>query len=207
MVLQEELNKLDIPKSIAIGFAIAALYWILFYNPGKSIQDKIDMSAKTIAKSQASIAQVRKALEDEKRFKTDINEINREMKDFLNHFSPDMDTNKLSARVSTFAEENDIVVVRLKPIEKSSEFPTYLETAVEFEVEGPFHNIMEFLSNLTKMGKAIDFSTMEFKTTVKGDYPLVSLKTTLVVYSSNETISTPSTSPQTPGQTGGQTGG
>lgn len=188
MDLQDEFNRLDIVKCIIIGLGVAGFYWALFFNSGKGIQAQINMATQTISKSQQSISQVRKALEDEVRFKNEIKNINLEMKDFLDHFSPDMDSNKLMAKVSTFAEENDVVVIQLKPIEKPSEFQDYLETAVEFEVEGPFHSIMEFISSLTNMDKAIDFSKMEFKTTVKGDYPLVSLKTTLVVYSSNETV-------------------
>ena len=53
---------------------------------------------------------------------------------------------------------------------------------MEFKIEGPFNNVMEFVASLTKQERAIDFSEMVFKTTVKGDYPLVELTTVLVVY-------------------------
>ena len=43
---------------------------------------------------------------------------------------------------------------------------------------------MEFVSRLTQMNRAIDFSDLEFKAVVTGDFPVVAMTTTLVVYSS-----------------------
>lgn len=186
MDLQEEFNKLDLQKCFAIGIGLAALYWVLWYNDGSGFDTQIIQAQQNISKNQAALNQVREALDDKKKFEEEIKTITQNMKDFQRYFAPDMDTNKLQAKVSQLAEQHSLVVINLKPLEKTSEFPKYSETAVEFRIEGPFHNIMEFISSLTKMEKAIDFSKMNFKTTVKGDYPLVELQTTLVVYGAKE---------------------
>jgi len=187
MDIQEEFNKLDVQKCFAGGIFMLLLYWLLFYDSGATHDVQISQAQQTIQKNKKALNQVRQALEDQKKFEDEIKNITLNMKDFQRYFSPDMNINKVQSKISQLAEVHSLVVNNMKPLEKSSEFPTYLETAVEFRVEGPFHNVMEFISSLTKMEKAIDFNKMEFKTTVKGDYPLIELKTTLVVYSSAET--------------------
>ena len=188
MDIVEEFKKLDLPKSFAIGLGVAGLYWVLVFDSGKSLQAQIDVASKEIAKNRTSLERVRKALDDKNKFQAEIKDINLNMKDFQRYFAPDMDINKLLSQVSTFAEKHGLTVNRLKPKERQSEFEKFEETSVEFEVEGVFHNVMEFVSSLTKMEKAIDFSKMEFETTVRGDYPQVKLKTVLVVYTSSEDI-------------------
>ena len=186
MDLQEEFNKIDLQKSFLVGVVILGLYWMLFYDDGASYDALITQARQAEAKSLSSLQKVRKALDDQKKFEDEIKNITLNMKDFQKYFADTMDVNTLLSKVSTYAEEHNIVVNNLKPVQKTSEFPNYPEVAVEFKVEGSFHNVMEFIADLTRMKKAIDFSKMEFKTTVKGDYPLVQLTTTLVVYNASE---------------------
>jgi len=186
MDFQEEFNKLDLKKCLGIGVGILGLYWVLLFDDGSRLQAQIIQARQTIVKNRAALEKVRKALDDKKKFEKEIKNITLNMKDFQKYFAPDMDTNKLLSKVSAFAEQHGVVVNNLKPVTKESEFPKYTETAVEFKIEGSFHSVMEFVASLTQMQKAIDFSKMEFKTTVKGDYPLVELTTVLVVYGSSE---------------------
>ncbi len=188
MDLQEEFNKLDLKMCLMIGFGLAAGYWFLFFDNGVVLESQISQHQTQINTARTSLDQVKKAIEDKARFQREIEEITLNMKDFQKYFAAGVDANKLLSKVSQFAEKYGLVVEFAKAVTKNKEFPNYEETAVEFVVEGNFHNIMEFISSLTTMEKAIDFSKMEFFTEVGGDFPVVKLKTTLVVYSSSDSL-------------------
>lgn len=187
MDLQEEFNKLDLQKSLLIGIVLAGLYYMMLFNDGTGILVQISNVKASIKENQAALAQVQQAIADQKKFDREIKVITQNMKDFESYFDPRGTTqNDLQAKISGFAEKHSLQVNEMKPAPKNSEFPNYKETAVVFKVEGPFHNVMEFISSLTKMDKVIDFNKMNFVITVPGDYPLVQLTTTLVVYSKME---------------------
>ncbi len=187
MDLMEEFNKLDLQKCFLVGIALVFFYWLLLYDAGTSIDVQIVQQKQSQQKNSEALKRVRKALDDKVRFEEEIQTISANMKDFQTYFSPEgMDINVLQGRVSKLAEDHSLIVNKMSPEERSSEFPKYGETAVKFSIEGPFHNIMEFVSSLTKQERALDFSEMKFKTTVKGDYPLVELQTVLVVYTSKD---------------------
>lgn len=182
MDIQEEFNKLDLQKCFIGGFVLLGLYYLLLFDSGARIDAQVAQANQNLTQNRTAMQRVRKALEDKTKFEEEIKNITRNMQDFQKYFSADMNMNLLQSRVSQLAEQHSLVVNSLKPVEKANEFPKYKETAVEFKIEGPFHNVMEFVSSLTKQERAIDFSEMVFKTTVKGDYPLVELTTVLVVY-------------------------
>ncbi len=187
MDLMEEFNKLDMQKCFLVGVGLVFFYWLLFYDGGKTLDAQIAQQIQSQKKNETALQRVRKALDDKVRFEEEIQTISRNMQDFQKYFSPEgMSINVLQSRVSKLAENHSLIVNKMEPGERSSEFPKYKETAVTFSIEGPFHNVMEFISSLTKQERAIDFSEMNFKSTVKGDYPLVELTTTLVVYTANE---------------------
>lgn len=188
MNIRDQLNQLDFRKSVTIGLVLAVLYYFLGFNDGSSIEGSITQLRGQIATQQSSLAQVKKALADKKKFEIEIKNIDLNMKDFNRYFIEPMDILSLSGKVSQFAENNQLIITSLKPAQKTAEFPDYPETAVDFIIEGKFHDIMTFVGDLTKMQKAIDFSTMEFTTITGGDFPVIQLKTTLVVYGSREGV-------------------
>lgn len=185
MDIKQEFEKLDLPKSFGIGFALAALYWVLMFDDGSRFDSQINQKNQEIATSRTKIKSIVETIENQKKFEFELKELNQNIKDFQVYFEQDVDQNKLQAKVSEFAEQNNVVLNKLTKAEnRQSEFDKYKETAVDFEIEGDFNRIMQFISKLTQMNSAIDFNKMSFKTLVGGDFPVVSFKTTLVVYSS-----------------------
>ena len=198
MNVRDQFNQLDMRKSVTIGLFLAVFYYLLAFNDGSSIDRTAAQLRSQMATQQSSLNQVQQALADKKKFELEIKNIALNMKDFNRYFIEPMSVIDLSGKISTFAEENELVINTLKPSEKDREFPDYPETAVEFTVEGNFHNIMIFVSRLTQMKKAIDFNSMEFTTVTGGDFPVVQLKTTLVVYGSREGSTPESSSAEEP---------
>ncbi len=190
MDIQQEFEKLDIPKSFGVGLIIAALYWVLIFDDGSGFDAQIMQKNQEIITGRAKIKSIVETIENQKKFELELKELNQNIKDFQVYFEQDIDQNKLQTKVSELAEQSKVALNKLtKAADKANEFEKYKETAVYFEIEGDFDKIMEFISRITQMNSAIDFSKMEFKAIVGGDIPIVSFKTTLVVYSSWPTVS------------------
>lgn len=186
MDIREQFAQLDLRKSIFIGLGLVVFYYLLAYDDGSKIERTINQLKGQIATQQSSLKKVQQALADKKKFEDDIRKIDLNMKDFNRYFTNPMTILDISAQISKYAEMNQLVIDSLKPASKDAEFPDYPEVRVDFVVEGNYHRIMKFVGQLTQMNKAIDFSTMEFSTVNGGDFPVIRLKTTLVVYSSQE---------------------
>ncbi|MEM7646024.1 MAG: hypothetical protein AAF203_03870, partial [Pseudomonadota bacterium] len=123
--IQAQLALLDMQKCVAIGLGLAAVYYVLFFNSGATIDAQTAAARAEITKNQTTLQKVRKALEDQKNFEKDIKNITKNMKDFQKFFAADMTINDLQSRVSEFAEGSNLVVNSLKPSKKNSEFPDY----------------------------------------------------------------------------------
>jgi Tfp pilus assembly protein PilO len=208
MDFKEQLNKLDMQKCVAIGVGLAAVYYVLLFNSGSDIDNQTAQFRTQIASQQETLGTVRAALEDQKKFEAEIKNITSNMRDFQKYFSQPMTILDLTEKVTAFAEESELLINNLKPSQKEDEYPEYPETLVEFDVEGSFHNIMSFISLLTQMNKAIDFYKMDFETVTGGDYPVIKLKTTLIVYGTKATDKNqqPATPQLQPGNNGGNNG-
>lgn len=183
MNLKAEFENLDAAKSLVIGLILGGLYYLFMFDSGVAIDAEITRQRQTIEENRANLERVRQAIKDKERYGREIKEINRNMRDFLDYFTPLMGNIELSSEFTKRADQFKVVVNNLKPVDKRAEFPGYIETAVEFEVEGDFDEVMKFIASLTTMKRAIDFSSMEFKTKAKNSGQVVVLKTTLVVYS------------------------
>lgn len=180
------LEQLDVKQALGIGVIVAVLYYFALYNDGKYIDASINDSIQAIENDTATLNKVEKALEDKKKFETDIREITEYMKDFQEFFPENYNGNDLVAKISSLAEKNALTIVNLKPMDKENEFKNYPETAVTFAVEGDFHKIMQFVSDITGIKKAMDFKTMKFEVAQPSDDPRIRLTTVLIVYGNSD---------------------
>lgn len=196
MDLQDQFNKLDLQKCLLIGLGLAVFYYLLMFDNGAAFDGQIQTAKTQMAQNETTLQTVRAALENQKKFEEEIKIITTNIKDFQKFFSNPMTENDLMASVSNYAELEGVVIEKLAQFKKDSEYREYPETAVQFIVEGSFHNIMSFVAQLTKMNRVIDFSKMQFTTTVPGDFPVVKLETVLVVYGYKEGAGEPATEGQ-----------
>ena len=118
----------------------------------------------------------------------------------MEFFPDDMNQNSFMKAISKAAEDNSSIVVSLKPKAKESEYASYPEMAFEFVIEGGYHNIMNFISDLTELKRAIDLRKTTLTVVAQEKVPRVSLKTTLIVY--GHTPGVPGKNPKSP-KTGG----
>ncbi|MCJ8277570.1 MAG: type 4a pilus biogenesis protein PilO [Bdellovibrionales bacterium] len=184
--LKDQLDKIDTKQALMVGILIAVLYYFAAFDDGRRIDYEIAEAQKQIAADRATLAKVEKALQDKKRFESEIREITNHMKEFQEYFPLNFSGNTLEAKVTEFSQKYGLTVINLKQLPIESEFKNYPETTVEFVVEGEFHNIMNFVSEITKLKKAMDFKDMNFKVSQQADDPKIKFRTKLTVYGNTD---------------------
>ena len=179
----EQLDQIDIKQAAMGGFLVAVVYYLLLFNDGKQLKAQISQVDQEIKVQTQTKQKIQSAISERERFEQEAEEINTNLKTFLSYFPPNANQNQVMKKVSQYAEKNKITIVSLKPIDKVAEFQDYPEMAFEFEIEGTFHQLMQFISDLTQMKRAIDFGKMKLKVATRGEVPTVKLSSTLITYS------------------------
>ena len=186
MDLQAEFQNLDAKKAILIGILLGVVYYFLLFDEGVWIDNRIQSNQNEIQQHAATLSKVEKALEDERRFNQEIQQITSHMNAFLEYFPLKSDKNQLMKIISSKAESNETTLVNLKPVEQKAEFPNYPEQAFSISVEGSFHQVMGFVSELTQLKRVVDFRDMKFRVVKRDDVPRIELQTVFIVYSNKD---------------------
>ena len=185
MGLQEQFDQLDLKNCLLIGVFIAGFYYFFFFNNGEAIKKRIENNNREYSKKEEGLRKIEESRKDQKKYEEENRTIMNYMRIFEHYFSHDMSMNEILSKISGFIEKLELSPNILKPLKGSNEFTDYQEDMVQIQVEGSFHNIMLFISMLTKMERAIDFKKMKLKTVIEGDFPIIRLDTNLVVYKSH----------------------
>ena len=185
MGLQEQFDQLDLKNCLLIGAFIAGFYYFFFFDNGEAIKNRIERNNKEYSIKEEGLRKIEESREDQKKYEEENRAIMNYMRVFEHYFSHDMSVNEILSKVSSFIEKLELSPNILKPLKGSNEFVDYQEDMVQIQVEGSFHNVMLFISMLTKMERAIDFKKMKLKTIIEGDFPIIRLDTNLVVYKSH----------------------
>lgn len=184
--INAQLDNINIKQALGLGLVLGVLYYALLFNDGRIIDADIREANASIQRDTATLAKVEKALEDKKRFETEIREITNYMKEFQEYFPVSFSGNTLEARVTEFSQKYKLTILSLKQVAAENEFKNYPETVVELEVEGEYHDIMNFIADITKIKKAMDFKKMRFGVAQQAEDPKIRLKTTLTVYGNTD---------------------
>ena len=160
----EQLERIDLKQALIIGVGLSVVYYFVFFDNGKRVQAKIRQVESEIRIQTETKQKIQEAIKERERFEQEAEEINTNLKDLSWLIFPARsDANQLMKQISTFAEENKTSILSLKPLEKPPEFPDYPEQAFDFELEGTYHQLMQFISDLTQMKRAIDFNNMKIE--------------------------------------------
>ena len=114
-------------------------------------------------KKQQELDKIKVSLENKEIFERENKELFQNMKDFEHYFTPSVNNSVLLEMVSKSAEKSNIVIDSLKPDQAYGEFSDYPDKVISMDVHGYFHDLMEFISKLTKMERVIDFRGMNLK--------------------------------------------
>ena len=178
----QQLEELDIKVAILAGLFLTALYYFVLFDDGSKLKTITAGVTADIERKKSTLDSINNAIDNKKSFDQEAEEINTNIRSFMEFFPEDMDQNNFMKSISKAAEDNASTVVSLKPKAKASEFPAYPEMAFEFTIEGGYHNIMKFISDLTLLKRAIDLRETTLKVVAQEKIPRVSLATTLIVY-------------------------
>jgi len=178
----EQLKQLGTKECAAIGIVLAVLYYFLVFDGGQIIQSQINTKVTEIQAQKDTLARIKKAIEDKRKFDQEAEEINTNIEAFLVYFPTALNENEFMKSISKAAEENTSTVLTLKPVAKAPEFPNYPEMAFEFEVEGIYTNIMKFIADLTQLKRAIDFQDMKLTVVAQEEFPRIKLSATIIAF-------------------------
>ena len=160
--INEQLENITIQQSVLIGIVLAVFYYALLFDDGSILDRQITEAMDSIERDKVTLSKVEKALEDKKRFESEIRETTNYMKIYQEYFPITFSGNVLESKVTEFSKKYNLTIVSLKQLPSESEFKNYPETMLQVEVEGEYHKIMSFISDITKIKKAMVFKKMKF---------------------------------------------
>jgi Tfp pilus assembly protein PilO len=183
MALQDDFKELSFLKCLLIGGGIMAGYYFLMFDKGDAQNAQISEIQTQLNIKKQNLADVNFALADKGSFQRDSEALEKEMKQLLIFMPAHLDMNEMQRELTLRLQETDNKIQSLKNAQVHSRFPGYTEHGLDLQSVGGFHEIMSFLSSVTKMNRIVDFKTMELEslgTTENGT--LIQFKTLISVF-------------------------
>lgn len=161
MGLKEDFQELTPAKCLVVGFVLCVVYYFVMYNKGEDIVSASSNVEAEITEVKKRLNDVQEALNDKAAFEKKVVEFTRELEELLRFFPTNLNMNEMQKELTEKLKVTENKLVRIQEVETKSRFPGYSENGIEIETVGGFHEIMAFLSAITKMSRVVDFRSME----------------------------------------------
>jgi Tfp pilus assembly protein PilO len=183
MALKDEFNNLSLFKCLLIGGGIMAGYYFFVFDKGEKQVAEMNTIQEDVNKKKVLLNQVQQAIADKVAFQRESEALEIEMKQLMVYMPVHLDMNEMQRDLTLRLQETNNKVQSLKNAEVTSRFPGYTEHGLDLQSVGGFHEIMAFLSSITKLNRIVDFKTMDFETlTTTEDGTLIQFKTLISVF-------------------------
>jgi Tfp pilus assembly protein PilO len=163
MALQDDFKELSLLKCLLIGGGVMAAYYFLIFDKGDAQNAQISKIQADLNAKNQNLADVNFALADKVSFQRDSEALEKEMKQLLIFMPSRLDMNEMQKELTLRLQETNNKVQSLKNAPVQSRFPGYTEHGLDLQGVGGFHEIMSFLSSVTKMNRIVDFKTMDLE--------------------------------------------
>lgn len=161
MGIKEDFQDLTPAKCLVVGFVLCIVYYFVFYNKGEDIIASTGVVQEEINGVQKRLADVQEALNNQSEFEKKVVEFTKELEELLKFFPTNLNMNEMQKELTEKLRITDNKLIRIQEVEVQTRFVGYKENGVEIETIGGFHEIMGFLSAITKMSRVVDFRSME----------------------------------------------
>lgn len=161
MGIKEDFQELTPVKCLVVGFVLCVVYYFVFYNKGEDIVAATSNVESEITEVKKRLNDVQEALNDKAAFEKKVVEFTRELEELLRFFPTNLNMNDMQKELTEKLKITENKLVRIQEVEIKSRFPGYTENGIEIETIGGFHEIMGFLSAITKMSRVVDFRSMD----------------------------------------------
>lgn len=163
MGIKEDFQELTPAKCLVIGFILCVIYYFVFYNKGEDVVNSSNGVQEEIKGYKKRLNAVQEALNNKAAFEQKVVAFTKELEELLKFFPTNLDMNEMQKELTERLKITDNKLVKIHEVESKSRFPGYTEHGVEIDTMGGFHEIMGFLSSITKMNRVVDFRSMQLE--------------------------------------------
>lgn len=162
MAIMDDIRNLTPLKCLLIGGGLMVGYYFMIFDQGVVQMGEIAQIEKEIAKKQASMTEVNKAMADKEAFQREADQLAQEYARLTAYMPEELDINAFQKELSIELQNADNKIQTMKNENVISRFPGFAEHGLSMQSVGSFHSIMKFMSSVTKMNRIVDFTNMEF---------------------------------------------
>ncbi|MCC6137245.1 MAG: type 4a pilus biogenesis protein PilO [Bdellovibrionaceae bacterium] len=163
MGLKEDFQDLTPAKCLVVGFVLCVVYYFVFYNKGEDIVSQASGVQEEISGYNKRLDAIQQALNNKAEFERKVVAFTKELEDLLRFFPTTLDMNEMQKELTEKLKLTENKLIKITEVETVSRFKGYTENGVEIETLGGFHEIMSFLSAITKMNRVVDFRAMDLE--------------------------------------------
>ena len=185
MPLIEKIRSMSPTQATIVGFVLALLFYLLFFDSGVSQKREIGSVTKEIGELNKELVALEKAVIDADKLNRLIEQVGEGVSKLSKYIPEKLTDTDVVKDLSTSARSvgATVVGVRVKSNARSNDSDVYDLVSVEVELRGIFDEIMAFLSQLTKIDRIYTLEDMFFSVKKQiGSKSEVSFKTTVVGY-------------------------
>ncbi len=141
----------------ALVVIMAVAFWVLVYMP---TGDNLDSLQAKQAELRADKAAVDERVKNAEQFRTELDNLNEDLKQALKELPNDREIPGLLKGISTLGKKAGLEVRRFQPLpEEKREYVA--EVPVSLEVAGSFHEVAMFFDRLSKMNRIVYVQNIE----------------------------------------------
>jgi Tfp pilus assembly protein PilO len=157
-------------KAIMIGVGLAIVYFFMMYDDGTSIKTNTDTVQAEVTKLEQELSTIKKAIADAERYQVAKKSLGEELDVVLKAIPEQLSNVDLMRVLSNHAKEVGVSILSinqtgasLPPQQPGAPKPFFEPVAVSVSLEGPYNQLMLFLSNLTKTDRIITISILNLQ--------------------------------------------
>lgn len=186
MGIKEDIRDLSPVSCLMIGAVFMVLYYFLVYDDGAAQVNEIATIQVDITQKELRLTDVRRAMANKEAFERSAVKLQKEMEQLLTYMPVELDMNQIQKDLTSRLQETNNKVQSMKNETVQSRFPGYSEYGLDIQSSGTYHDILSFLSVVTKMNRILDFKTLDFETlSATDEATTIQFKTLISVFSKN----------------------
>lgn len=141
----------------ALVVIMAVAFWVLVYMPTGDSLDTLQAKQKELKADKAAVDE---RVKNAEQFRTELDNLNEDLKQALKELPNDREIPGLLKGISTLGKKAGLEVRRFQPLpEEKREYVA--EVPVSLEVTGSFHEVAMFFDRLSKMNRIVYVQNIE----------------------------------------------
>lgn len=159
----DDLEKLPWTHFALAGFALAAVYYFLYFDGGAKIEIQIAQQEPILEAKLVTLNETEEKLREGKKFEQEAALISQQLREAFEYLPKDLSMAEVVRIIFQQARLASVEVGTIRPSETPLKKDFYEELLIKLELTGDFGQIMNFLANLTKLRRIINVASVDLK--------------------------------------------